>query len=319
MKPSPEELDDLYNKQGLTTYEIADLLGCGQQTVSKWLIKAGLNYQSKKPTRDDLFAMYATEQLTTRQIATRLGVAPTSVKNWLKGYGIERRPASIGMLYHGIEPPSREVLYHMVHEEHRSYQDIADMYSISRAAISHWMRKYDIPKSDVWETRFKGKLPPKPSREEVSALYESGLSLTAIGEIFGYSWSTIGNLCKEYGIEIRPDGWDGKRYLCQDGHMVRSVYEQRVDDWLFAHDVMHTYEPRLPFNRHYKADFLANGWYIEVWGVTNNEAYEQRRQKKRQIYQQHNCHLIELPYYFFGERERHSLERRLTKCLQSLF
>jgi len=318
MKPSKEELDDLYNKQGLTTYQMADLFGCRQQTVSKWLIKEGLNRQINRPTHDEMNTMYTLEKMTTRQIAEKTGFSPSAIKKWLREYGIERRPDSIGLAYHGKEPPTRDDLYRLVHTEHKSYQEIGAIYGIDKTAIPHWMEKHGIPKPTPWDTRYKGKRPTKPSREELSALYESGLSLTAIGDSFGFSWSTMRSLCKEYGIEIRPDGWEeGKRYLCQDGHLVRSVYEQTVDNWLFAHSIAHTYEPRLPWNIHFKSDFLANDWYIEVWGVTNNEAYKQRSERKRQLYQQHNAPLIELPVYFFSKRSRISLERRLSMCLTS--
>jgi len=317
MKPSSEELDNLYNKQHLTTYQIADMLGYAQQTISEWLIKAGLDRRSKQPTRDELYAMYITEGLSCRQIATKTGFSPSGIKKWLKEYGIERRPTGgYGLLARGIEPPSREVLYHLIHFEHKSYQEIGKIYGVDKTAISYWMKKNDIPRPVAWDTRKKGNRPILPSREELVALYESGLSMNAIGDIYSVSGSTIYKLSLTYQIEIRLDGWgEGKRYLCQDGHMVRSVYEQHVDDWLFAHHIDHTYEPRLPWDRRYRADFLANGWYIEVWGVTNNDAYEQRRKQKCQQYQQQNAPLIELPIYFFSQQKRKLLERRLTKCL----
>ena len=317
VKPTRGELDDLYNKQRLNTYEIADLLGFAQQTVSQWLIKEGLDRRSKKPTHDELNMMYIIEGMSARQIATKTGFSPSAIKKWLREYDIERRPAGVGLVHHGIEPPTREGLYHLVHVEHKSYQEIGELFGgVTKNSIHRWMKKYDIPGPKAWDTRYKGESRSKPSREELSALYDSGLSLTAIGELFGFQYTTIANLCRDYGIEVRPDGWKGgKRYLCQDGDLVRSVYEQRVDDWLFAHDIAHLYEPPLPGETYFKSDFLANGWYIEVWGVTNNEAYEQRKKRKCQWYQQHNAPLIELPVHFFSERKRASLDRRLSKCL----
>lgn len=315
VKPTKEELNDLYNKQKLTTYQIGDLLGYPQQTISKWLIKEGLNRQINKPTRNELETMYTIEQLTCRQIAKKLGVAASSIKNWLREYDIERRQGA-GLAYHGKEIPTREKLYNLVHVEHMSYEEIGKIYGIDKAAIPHWMEKYDIPKPRVWDTRLKGDTRTKPSREELAALYDSGLSLTAIGDMFGYNYGVMIALCNEYGIEIRPNGWgEGKRYLCQDGHMVRSLYEQRTDDWLYAHNVAHTYEPKLPWHKSFKSDFLANGWYIEVWGVTNNETYNRRREQKLQLYRQHNAPLIELPIHFFSKQKQSNLERRLSQCL----
>lgn len=303
-KPTREELDDLYNRQGLNTYQIAELLGCSQQAVSRWLIQEGLNRQINKPTRDELDTMYTVEKLTCRQIAQKLGVAASSIKNWLREYDIERR-SGVGLAYYGKEIPTREKLYHLIHVERKSYREIGEIYGIDHSAVPHWIKKYDIPKPDF-----------KPSREELSALYESGLPLTVIGDMFGFSFTRMWSLCREYGIEIRPSGWgEGKRYLCQDEHMVRSLYEQRVDDWLFAHNVAHIYEPKLPWHKSFKSDFLANGWYIEVWGVTNDETYNRRRKQKCQLYQQHNAPLIELPIHFFSEQKRVYLERRLSQCL----
>lgn len=319
MRPSKEELDDLYNKQKLTTYQIADMLGCCQQTISKWLIQEGINRQSNKPTPDELNTMYAVEKMTCRQIAAKTGCSRSAIIKWLKDYGIECRPASIGLAYHGKETPTYEDLYRLVHVERKSYQEIGKIYGIDKSAIPHWMKKYGIPRPTAWDTRHKGTPRCKPSRDELLVLYESGLTLTAIGDLFDFSWSTIWSLCKEYGIEMRPSGWEeGKRYLCQDGHLVRSIYEQRVDNWLFAHNVAHIYEPLLPWappRCHFKSDFLANGWYIEVWGVENNENYKRRREQKCQLYQQNNAPLVELPYYFFGSQKRAALERRLSKCL----
>lgn len=318
IKPTREELDDLYNKQGLTTYQIADKLGYAQQTISKWLRKEKLDHLSTHPlpTRDELNQMYTVEKMTCRQIAEKTDFSPSAIKKWLKEYDIERRRSGT-LGYHFKELPTREMLYQWIHVEHKSYKEIGEMYGVSRHAVFQWMKKYDdIPRPDVWDTRTKGNPRSKPSREELAALYDSGLSTTAIGNMFGYNYGVIIELCREYGIEMRPNGWgEGKRYLCQDGHMVRSLYEQRVDDWLFAHNVAHTYEPKLPWHKSFKSDFLANGWYIEVWGVTNNETYNRRREQKLQLYHQHNAPLIELPIHFFSEQKRVYLERRLSQCL----
>lgn len=320
IKPTREELDDLYNKQGLNTKQIGKMLGFAHQTIAKWLRKEGLNHQFEKLTREDLDEMYTVEKMTCRQIADKTGFAASSIKNWLREYDIERRPTGAinGLAHRGVTKPNYDELYQWIHAEHKSYEEIGKMFGVTKHTVHQWVEKYNIPGPKVWDTRDRNNRRTKPSREELSALYESGLSLTSIGDIFGYSYGAIGDLCRKYGIEIRPDGWEYKRYLCQDGHLVRSVYEQRVDDWLFAHGIAHTYEPPLgPLNgkRRFMGDFLANGWYIEIWGVTNNEDYKQRSERKRQWYREHNAPLIELPYYLFGERERHRLERRLSQCL----
>lgn len=330
MRPDFSTLYDLYVTQELHQREVAERLGASQQQVSHWLIEAGIarrdlrNLASRnihKPDASELERLYLVEYLTTRQIAAQLGVVPTAVKQWLKKYDITRRPAHKGMTSRGITPPTREELYHFIHVEHLGYRQIAAKYGIHFGSIAYWLKKYNIEPPTVWDTRTKGNRPTPPDREELSALYESGLSLTDIGDLFGLSQQTITRLCRKYGIERRPDGWDGgKRFLCQDGHMVRSTYEQRVDDWLFMHEIEHTYEPPLPCDRRYKADFLANGYYIEIWGVTQNSQYKERMQKKRTLYRQHSYPLIEIGVSLFQTKHRKYLENRLMRvCTPSLF
>jgi hypothetical protein len=122
--------------------------------------------------------------------------------------------------------------------------------------------------------------------------------------MYGVTDKVISRLFGEYGIQPNPNGWDGgKRHACQDGHLVRSTYEQRVDDWLYRHGIEHVYEPTLPYDRRCRSDFLANGWYIEIWGVKGNAAYY------------HDIPLIELRYNHFSVPHREKWIHILTAHL----
>lgn len=271
-----------------------------------------------KPDFNTIQCLYEVECLTTRQIGSQFGVSKTEVLRWLKFYNIPRRAAGRGLAYRGETEPTREDLIDFIQVQHLSFRDIASKYNVDPTAVSYWLDKYDLPHPTVWDTRRKGEHPVLPTREELEQMYSiDGMPLVNIGEHYDVSANTISRLCKKYGITVNLDGFDGgKRYECKDGHLVRSVYEQQVDDWLYDRGIAHSYDPRLPFDNRSKSDFLANGWYIEVWGVTQNKEYTERRKRKVQGYKDHNLPLIELEVHYFNKEQNQLWARRLKKVLE---
>jgi len=270
-------------------------------------------YFANEPSAETLRELYITQGLTSRAIAAEVGASKASILRWLKKHDIPVRSADRGLRNRGIEPPSKADLVRLVHAEHRSYDEIARHFGVDRSAITHWLKKHGIPRPAVWDTRYKGKRPPPLDAETLKALYESGLSTEQSGRDYGRSQGTVLALCDEHGIERRPDGWNGSRIECRDGHVVRSTYEVRVCDWLSAHAVPHSYEPTIPSST-FHADFLANGWYIEVWGVTDDLAYKERRERKEQHYRALGLPLIGIEVWHF-KKPRKTLENKLRACL----
>lgn len=257
-----------------------------------------------KPTATELRRLYVEEDLTQRQIGNIFGVRHITIRRWMIQYGIEARPpySRDTLASRGITPPTRDELFNMVHFEHLSYVQIAEKYGVDYTAVPHWLTKHGIPKPTIWGTRRKGKEPKLPTPEEARAMYESGQALHVIGNQFGVSAGPIRRLVLEAGGTIRRDGWDGgKRYDCADGHLARSKYEQRVDDWLYRHGVSHELEPTYPWDRRYMADFLVGNTYIEVWGVSENESYKQRKQMKIQRCKESGLDLIQINYWQFAK------------------
>ena len=269
-----------------------------------------------KPSFDELYNLYIVERLTTRQIGKQFNVSKTKVLRWLNFYGIEKRATGVGLKYHELPEPTRDELEYMVWTEHLDYRAIGKRFGISGSAIKQWICKYQIPRPTIWDTRRKGVHPTLPTEQELRELYALGQSLVSIGKQFGVSADAISQLCIQYGIQVKLPGWDGgKRFLCNDEHLVLSVYEQRVDNWLYERGIEHQYEPRLPFDHRCRSDFLANGWYIEAWGVTGNATYNERRIRKTSLYHQHNLPLIELEPYQFDTAHKGLWKRRLQKVL----
>ncbi len=103
---------------------------------------------------------------------------------------------------------------------------------------------------------------------------------------------TVDNFRKKYPAEYRT----------KDGHYVRSKAELTIDDSLYLWGIAHAYEKKLPnTTENVYSDFhipSGNGRpkavYIEYWGMENDEKYNQRRNKKIEIYNELGLSLIQL-------------------------
>ena len=85
---------------------------------------------------------------------------------------------------------------------------------------------------------------------------------------------------------------------CIDGHEVRSLSEQTIDNWLSSNKIYHEYERLLNIPERMVPDFTVyrpdgSAVYIEFWGLDSPE-YQERRLKKSEIYFKHGFSVIEL-------------------------
>lgn len=269
-----------------------------------------------KPTPDELRRMYIDERLTSGEIAERCQCSISAAKKWLHDYGIPTRPPGSCLANRGLPEPTIDDLRRMLYVERMSYRQIAEVYGVDHSAVFYWVKHRGLPSPSAWSTPQRDYNPEPPPPAEIEALINQGVSSRVIAEAYGVSPGTIQKFCRRHGIKMRRDGWDGgKRLVCNDGHLVRSTYEWRVDNWLHDHGVPHVYEPVLPPNPRYHADFYANGWYIEIWGVRDLETYSRRRRFKCDLYRLHALPLIEMTYDSFATAHRDRLERQLSRCL----
>lgn len=103
---------------------------------------------------------------------------------------------------------------------------------------------------------------------------------------------TVDDFRKKYPAEYRT----------KDGHYVRSKAELTIDDSLYLWGIAHAYEKKLPnTTENVYSDFhIPSGSgrpkavYIEYWGMENDEKYNQRKNKKIEIYNQLGLSLIQL-------------------------
>lgn len=90
-----------------------------------------------------------------------------------------------------------------------------------------------------------------------------------------------------------------RNYHCEDGHDVRSLSEQTIDNWLYKKRIPHAYEPVIGLPEKLIPDFVipsekGETVYIEFWGMLDDPVYKNRMYKKSQIYAKYNMQLIEL-------------------------
>jgi hypothetical protein len=93
----------------------------------------------------------------------------------------------------------------------------------------------------------------------------------------------------------------GTLIRARDGHLCLSLREKAVCDFLHQHGIEHDREPRYPTDPDYnptglrRADWrLANGTFVEMWGLPNDPAYAAKMVAKRHLAARHGIRLVEL-------------------------
>jgi hypothetical protein len=323
------ELRDLYERQQLTPLEIAGKLGASRATICNRLREFGIvgarrsrgKGKAKMKPRDEsppdpatLRDLYERWHLTTYEIGRMFGLTNVCIGDRLRKHGIPLRTKGPAAPTREIIPPSPADLHRLIHVEHRSQVEIGRAYGVSHRIVRKWSDAYGIPRADGLTTARKGKPLPPLDAETLRRLYESGLSSIEIAARYERSPRFILRMCDEYGIEKRAAWWNKEGFKGTDGHSVKSTYEVRVCDWLSSRGISHAYETRVPSSR-FRSDFLANGWYIEVWGVTNIPAYQAKRARKEAHYRSLGLPLIGIePHHFYSKTNQ--LDRILSPCLE---
>jgi len=108
-------------------------------------------------------------------------------------------------------------------------------------------------------------------------------------------------------------------YRTKDGHYVRSKAEQIIDDSLYLWGIPHAYEKKVPnTDENVYSDFHVpsgkgrpKAVYIEYWGMENDEKYNQRKNKKIEIYKSLGLNLIQL-----NDADIKNIEDALQKYLR---
>lgn len=141
--------------------------------------------------------------------------------------------------------------------------------------------------------------------EEISAAYAAGDSATIIARRYSITANAILQRLRAANVQMRPKGYTKLILECADGHIVRSKWEQIVDDWLSGHDISHEVQPPCPWLKWPSmplGDFRAGDTFIEVWGIEGNAKYDRQRLDKIAKYREYDVKLIEIfPHHILDQ------------------
>lgn len=98
-KPNRKELERLYNKDRMSTIEIAKKYGVNSSTIFKWLKAEGINvrdlslasrnrYGNKVPSKDSLRKIQ--REMTVKEMKEHYSVSLSTVYTWLEKHNIDR-------------------------------------------------------------------------------------------------------------------------------------------------------------------------------------------------------------------------------------
>ncbi len=178
-----DRLSDLYLREGLSTYQIAQRVGLDRQQVTRRLRAAGVVLASRgvgrrrghrlaEPgtLRPMLQEWYLVQRLTSRQIGDRLGMSERTVRNRLAEYGIAIRNRG-GRYREDRHDLSEEDLIELYVRAGLTATEVGDKFGVSRNVVLRVAHDLGLP------VRLGGPLPRSgPSEIElIDALYADPL------------------------------------------------------------------------------------------------------------------------------------------------
>jgi hypothetical protein len=110
----------------------------------------------------------------------------------------------------------------------------------------------------------------------------------------------------------------GIRCLSKDKHVCHSLDEQRIDNWLFEHNIRHEREPFYPTHSELnpsgrrRADWKVGDCFIEYFGLVGDPVYDKKLDEKLQLAELYDIELI--PIY---PEDIEILEKKLYHLNQS--
>ncbi len=138
-RPSEKQLRKLYEGEGKSLSDIADIYNTYQGTTWKWMKAAGITLRNQRSTHkvtveelNDLLG----EGLSYREIAKRLGVGSETVReNAIKAGLTELNPRTSGV----ISPLAENLLDRIA--EGKKPNEIAKEFGVTRAKVIYWRNK----------------------------------------------------------------------------------------------------------------------------------------------------------------------------------
>ena len=173
----------------------------------------------ERPTKEELERLYNGQRLPISRIAEQYGVSSRTIGNWMENDGITRRTISESKLPKGFQKPSKQELDLLYNKQGLSTTQIAEQYGVSAMTILSWMDEHNIKRKNNSES----KLPKgfqKPSKQELTDLHDSGLSIEKIATKYGTSAKYIARIFDEFKIKrkkisVKQGQWKSLEFVLE--------------------------------------------------------------------------------------------------------
>lgn len=175
--------------QSHTQRDIADILGCGVDTVNRWVKKHQLNPPKKSGfTKEQLMSMLRTMSL--KEIGERYGISKQAVRARAQKFGIDTS--------RDITSPLRDAnLFKDLHcDQNLSFSEIARRYQTTPEFVSNVAKCLGIKCQTIEKEK-------EIDIKKASELYKMGLSPMKIARKLGKSDSLIRRKLEKSGIQMR--------------------------------------------------------------------------------------------------------------------
>lgn len=258
-------------EQGLSLHKVAQQTGISYQTLLRWLREEGQDTGAQNPQiirqqegTAEVVRLYVDEQQTSEQIAKALDMAQGTVLKWLRDAGVSIRTAR-----GGSKPVKRDALLPEVvrlNEEGVTLGEIAKRVDASEWSVGQWLRQEGLKPhysardagDGEWKAKYAG------LREQVRALYSSGVRVIEIAKQMGLHTATV----NDWIGDIREQGGVYKQNAESQAEAVR-LYQ---DEGLNIQEVCEGLGKSYPSVR---------GWLTEA-GVHIRSSWEQKTDEQRQ-------------------------------------
>jgi len=138
-----EELDELYNKQKLSVFKVANILGCTAGTVVNRMKEYNIKRRNSglrriKISKDSLYLLYVKKEFSARKIAKICHCEQAAILNRLRKYNIPIRQPKKKI------DISKEDLKQLYIKKNLSTYKIAKIFNCASSAIYRYLRLYKI-------------------------------------------------------------------------------------------------------------------------------------------------------------------------------
>ncbi len=213
---------------GTTVASLARRFGVSDATVARWLADAGLLHPDPRIDHRRLEQLYIKQVLTIGEVAKRLRVSHARVARELVVAGIPVRSHTVRRPQgHRAKVTDRRLADLYVRQKH-NVAETAAILNVSTEYVRKRLHEAGLTKRPG---TFTPQVPwdPDELRERASALYESGMTMKAVGLELAVSAGTVRVALHQSGVQVRRGGFssssDEGRTLLDDLYADPKVIE----------------------------------------------------------------------------------------------